>query len=115
MWIYAPNPLSLISMVAIIVIATPLGFETFRFHRQNDRQRIVEAVLSDSIESEFAAIEDVSILPVGDGFLVSGTVYAYEDLTDEEIKEIQLKLSQAVGAHVSIRARVIQARLETVE
>lgn len=105
----------LISMVAIIVIATPLGFETFRFHRQNDRQRIVEAVLSDSIESEFAAIEDVSILPVGDGFLVSGTVYAYEDLTDEEIKEIQLKLSQAVGAHVSIRARVIQARLETVE
>jgi uncharacterized hydrophobic protein (TIGR00271 family) len=105
----------LISMVAIIVIATPLGFETFRFHRQNDRQRIVEAVLSDSIESEFAAIEDVSILPVGDGFLVSGTVYAYEDLTDEEIKEIQEKLSHAIGAQVSIRARVIQARLEVVE
>jgi uncharacterized hydrophobic protein (TIGR00271 family) len=105
----------LLSMVAIIIIATPLGFETFNFQRQRNRQRIVESVLSDSIESEFADIEDLAILPKGDGFIVSGTVYAYEDLTDEEINDIQEQLSQAVGAHVSIRARVIQARLEIVE
>lgn len=105
----------LLSMIAIIIIATPLGFETFNFQRRNERQRIVENILSKSIESEFASIEDLAVLPKGDGFLISGTVYAYEDLTVEEIKDIQEQLSQAIGAHVSIRARVIQARLEIVE
>lgn len=105
----------LLTMVAILVIATPLGYETFNFQRRHERQQVVETILSESIESEFAAIEDLAILPRGDGFLVSGTVYAYEDLTDEEIKDIQEQLSQAIGAHVSIRARVIQARLEIVE
>lgn len=105
----------LLSMVAILIIATPLGFETFNFQRQRERQRVVETVLSDSIESEFADIEDLTILPKGDGFVVSGTIYAYEDVTDEEIKDIQELLSQAVGAHVSIRARVIQASLKIVE
>lgn len=101
----------LVSLVVIFIIAIPLGYTTYNFQRQLERQRIVESILEDELTEERAEVENVTITPVGDGFLVSGTIFAYDDLTKEEVSQIQDSLSQAVRAPVKIRVRVVQASL----
>jgi uncharacterized hydrophobic protein (TIGR00271 family) len=101
----------LLSLVIILIIAIPLGYTTYNFQRQLERQGIVETVLEDELTKESAEVENVTITPDGDGFLISGTIFAYEDLTMEELSQIQTSLSEAVGAPVKIRARVVQAAL----
>jgi uncharacterized hydrophobic protein (TIGR00271 family) len=104
----------LLSVAILLVIAIPLVFATINLRSQLERQQQVKDVLNKVIAAEFAEVEDVTIKPQGDGFLISGTVYAYGDITDEEMAEIQNSLSEAMGAPVVIRARVIQSRLEVV-
>ena len=98
----------------LIVIATPLVLTTINLRQRLDRQQKVQEVLNQEIEDEFAEVEDVTIQSQADGFLVSGTIYAYGDVTSQELELIQEKLSDAIGAPVFIRARIIDARLELV-
>jgi len=104
----------LLSVAILLVIATPLAITTVNLRSQLERQQQVKDVLNEVIEGEFAEVEDVTVKPQGDGFLVSGTVYAYGDITDEEMREIQALLSESMGAPVVIRARLIDARLKVV-
>ena len=104
----------LLSVAILLVIAVPLALTTINLRNQLERQQQVKDVLNEVIAGEFAEVEDVTVKPQGDGFLISGTVYAYGDITDEEMIEIQNSLSEAMEAPVVIRARVIQSRLEVV-
>lgn len=105
----------LLSLLIIFIIAIPLGYTTYNFQRQLERQKIVEDVLGEELTRERAEVENVTITPAGDGFVVNGTIFAYEDLTSEEISQIQDSLRQAVRAPVKIRARIVQATLVEVD
>jgi len=102
----------LLTIGILLVIAIPLVTTTINLRNRLDRQAKVEDVLGELVEAEFAEVEDVVIQPRGDGFMISGTVYAYGDVTDEELKIIQTELSKAINAPVIIRVRVIESRLK---
>ena len=104
----------MLSVAILLVIAVPLAFTTINLRERLQREQEVEQVLNAMIEREFAEVENVSIQPQGDGYLISGTVYAYGEITDEEMTEVQKMLSEAIGAPVALRARVIEARLEII-
>jgi uncharacterized hydrophobic protein (TIGR00271 family) len=104
----------LASIAILLVIAIPLGVASVNLGTRLDRQQAVQEVLEEIISRELAEIEDVTIEPQGSGYLVVGTVYTYGEITTEEIEIIQAQLSQAVGAPVSLRLRIVPARLEEV-
>jgi uncharacterized hydrophobic protein (TIGR00271 family) len=104
----------LLTVAVLLVIATPLAFATINLRSNLDRQQEVKSVLNEVIQAEFAEVEDVTIKQQGDGYLISGTVYSYGEITDEELAEVQTLLSEEIGAPVIIRARIINAKLRVV-
>jgi uncharacterized hydrophobic protein (TIGR00271 family) len=104
----------LLSVVMLLVIAIPLAVATINLRTDLDHKQEVEQILGEMLEGEFAEVDNVTIQKQGSGFLVRGTVYAYDEITDEEMIELQERLSEAIGAPVSIRARMIDAQIRYV-
>ena len=104
----------LVAVLMLLVLAIPLGVASYNLGNQLDRQQNVETVFTRILAAESADVEDLAIQPRGDGYLVTGTVYAYQQLTAGEIADIQAELSASIGAPVTIRVRVIPARLEQI-
>ncbi len=104
----------LVAVVMLLILAVPLGFASYNLRNQLDRQQNVETVFTRILAAESADVEDLAIQPRGDGYLVTGTVYAYQQLTAGEIADIQNELSASIGAPITIRVRIIPARLEQI-
>lgn len=104
----------LLTIGILFIIAIPLVATTINLQNRFNRQSKVENVLSSIIDSEFAEVEDLVIQPTDQGYLISGTVYTYGDVTQEELLHAQQELSDAINAPVIFRARIIQSRLEII-
>jgi len=104
----------LLTIGILFIIAIPLVATTINLQNRFNRQSKVENVLSSIIDSEFAEVEDLVIQPTDQGYLISGTVYTYGDVTQEELLNAQQELSDAINAPVIFRARIIQSRLEII-
>lgn len=104
----------LLTIGILFVIAIPLVATTINLQNRLNRQTMVEELLGSIIESEFAEVEDLVIQPTEQGYLISGTVYAYGDVTQEELLLVQEEMSNAINAPVTIRARIIESRLEII-
>ncbi len=104
----------LFAVFMLLILAIPLGFASYNLSNELDRKQNVETVFTRILAAESADVEDLAIQQRGDGYLVTGTVYAYQQLTPEEIAEIQYELSAGIGAPITIRVRIIPARLEQI-
>jgi uncharacterized hydrophobic protein (TIGR00271 family) len=103
--------------IALLILSVPLGFATMRSARQLARELNVEALLKEMILAEFAEVDDLAVERQGDGFVVSATVYVFNDesMDPERLSAIQQGLSAAAGGPVTIRAKVIRAELTEIE
>jgi uncharacterized hydrophobic protein (TIGR00271 family) len=104
----------LVAVIMLLILAIPLGVASYNLRNELDRQQNVETVFTRILASESADVEDLAIQPRGDGYLVTGTVYAYQQLTSGEIADLQDELSASIGAPITIRVRIIPARLEQI-
>lgn len=104
----------LVAVIMLLILAVPLGVASYNLRNELDRQQNVETVFTRILASESADVEDLAIQPRGDGYLVTGTVYAYQQLTAGEIADLQDELSASIGAPITIRVRIIPARLEQI-
>ena len=71
----------LVAVIMLLILAIPLGVASYNLRNELDRQQNVETVFTRILASESADVEDLAIQPRGDGYLVTGTVYAYQQLT----------------------------------
>ena len=104
----------LLSIAILVIIATPLALTSINLRESLDRKQKVENVLTHEFDNAQVDIEDVKIVQKGDGFIVSGTIYAYGTLSNDDLSKIQELLSEEIGAPVIIRARIIQSKLEII-
>ncbi len=104
----------LLSLALLLIIAVPLGIATVNLSTRLDLEREVQAALDEIVSQESAEIENVTIQQQGDGYLVSGTIYAYQQMTKEDIDQIQAELRASTGASIALRIRVVPARLEEI-
>jgi uncharacterized hydrophobic protein (TIGR00271 family) len=106
----------LISVLALLVIAMPLGITSITFRRQIERQFRVETVLSEAFPAGSAQVGDFQIQRQGNKLVVDTTIYLYKNLNAEQLtSDVQSQLSQAIGEPVTIRAKIIKATLTTIE
>lgn len=103
-----------LSIVILVVIASPLAAATINLRNNLERERQVENVLNEVLEGKAADVENVTIQKEADGYLISGTIYAYAEITNSDMEAIQSQLSEAIEAPVTIRARVLDAELRII-
>jgi uncharacterized hydrophobic protein (TIGR00271 family) len=101
----------LVILASLLVLAIPLSWASLSSGYQIERQSQVQFALKEAMQSDAAQVEDVSVERQGDGFLVSATIYAFDDLSSAEIETVRRELSEAMGAPVNVRFKVVPAAL----
>jgi len=100
------------SVLGVLVLTLPLGYVTFLQIRDANRQAAVERVLTEDLEPSVVELDDISITPEEDGYVVGFTAYVYDEQEEaSNIAEIQRRLERAVRGPVTLRARVVPASL----
>lgn len=109
------------ALLGVLVVAIPLTYHTVTQIRQAQRLAEVQRVLTEDLDRGIAEIEDIVVKAVDDGFLVSSTIYLYETQADDKVvqeqivEKLQRDLERAVSGPVTIRARVLPAKLAIIE
>lgn len=101
----------LLSMVALVIISIPLAVFSLDAVEEIARQEKVERVLQAEIESDDTRITDVVVQRQGNGFVTSVTLYSRTPFTEKQVVRIEQRLSEVVGAPVTLHATVLRAEL----
>ncbi len=103
------------SIVGVALLTLPLGYVSYLQIREANTQAAVEQILTGDLDPSVVELEDVTIEPSEEGYVVGFTAYVYE--TEDgaaDVAEIQRRLEQAVGGPVTLRARVVSSKLELI-
>jgi uncharacterized membrane protein len=82
-----------------------------------DRQRVLAQAFEEAVEARGAEVQVISVDESEDGFTLTATIVYFEEdeLTSEEMADIQAELSQLVEAPVAIQATFLQGRRAELE
>jgi uncharacterized hydrophobic protein (TIGR00271 family) len=103
-----------LSLVALAAIFAILAYTTIISINQLARERRVEDLLKKEFLAKSVQVEDYSIESQGDGFIITATVFAFEEPTSEQITAIRQSLSQVVGGPITIQATILSATRQTI-
>ena len=102
-------------MLGVFVLTLPLGYVSYVQIRDANRQAAVERILTGDLDSSALELEDISITPEKNGYVVGFTAYVYTGTEGEaDVADIQRRLEQAVKGSVTLRARIIASDLGLV-
>jgi uncharacterized membrane protein len=106
--------LAAISLGAVFVI---LIIVTVRMVEQQDREQAVVELFEQQVVAEVGRVEELAIEREGKGFVLTATIISYSgnQLSSEELGQLEDDISEAVGGPVTLDATFIAAeRLQTV-
>jgi uncharacterized hydrophobic protein (TIGR00271 family) len=100
-----------ITVVLLLIIFAILAQTTIVTVRQQNRERNIKELLDQGALAESTYIENVEVLPKGDGFVLRARIINYADsqLTVEDITELERDLSDVVGGPVVVQATIVNA------
>ena len=105
----------LVSLAAMLLIAIPLALISRTSFRQLQQKEEVTTILTEEIADDTGRVVDVVVEPAGEGIAVDATLYAMAELDAERLDAIQRRLTEEVGAPVTLRATVLQAKRMEIE
>ena len=100
----------LVSLAAMLLIAVPLALISRTSFRQLQQQEQVTSILREEFTGNAGRVVDVVVMSEGDGIAVDATLYATAELDAARLDAIQRRLAGEVGAPVTLRATVLQAK-----
>ena len=108
------------ALLGLLIVFIPLAVSTVAIARQTRRQSVVETILLERLADDIVEVEDIRIQPAPDGskdgFVVGFTAYIYGTAGEASIlNDIRSELSAAVGAPVTLQARVVPSILAEVD
>ena len=77
---------------------------------ERNLQREMFEILGE-LDTDVFDVESYAIRKDRDGFTVTGTIYAYEEIRPGRVDEVQRRLSEAAGAPVKMRVTIVPATL----
>jgi uncharacterized hydrophobic protein (TIGR00271 family) len=101
---------AIVSLLAVAILVIPLGLTTIEVSRQGRLEAEIKRELRDTSDPSFR-VWDFQVSRSGRGFLVEGTVYAFQGFETERIFEFQDHLEDAVGLPVQVQLTVVPASL----
>lgn len=99
----------------MVIIAIPLAVISRTSIQELERQELATAILEEELGAETGHVVDVHIEGGGKELVVVVTLYALVELDARRLTEVQQRLAAEVGAPVTLRATVLQARQLEVE
>jgi len=96
-------------VVAIALISVPLWLSTRSSFRAGRVTRVLEERLS-GVSGERIRVADFTLEPLGGGFRITATVFAFEEIRAEDVEAVRQDLAKAVGAPVTLRLTLVPAR-----
>jgi len=104
------------AILGLTAVLIPLAITTISIAHQARMESVVQTVLLENLPQDHVEIEDITIEPTTDSATVGFTAYTYETSnTDDPIEEIRQQLSEAVGAPVTLRVRVVPSTLVNID
>lgn len=102
-----------ITALTLLLVFAVLGYTTVLTVRQLSREQRLRTLFNQAVVSEFTQIESLEIVPDGKGFILSAKIINFEEnqLTFEEITELEEALSQAAGGPIRIQATMVEASM----
>ena len=101
---------ALVAAIGLLLVAIPLGVTTVRVAGERNLQREMFEILGE-LDTDVFDVESYAIRKDRDGFTVTGTIYAYEEIRPGRVDEVQRRLSEAAGAPVKMRVTIVPATL----
>lgn len=100
-----------ITAVLLILVLAVLGYTTVVTINQSNQEQLIKMLFRESVLGEASQVEDLEVVPDGDGFLVTAKIIVVGEnqFTFEDISGLEQELSAAIGGPVIIRATVVQA------
>ena len=100
------------SILGVVLLMVPLGYVSYLQIREANTQAAVERILTDGLDPAKLELENITVNPLGDSYVVGFTAYIYGK-TDgaANVAELQRRLEAVVGGPVTLRARVIPSQL----
>ena len=104
---------AIFAVIGLILVALPLGLSSFSIARERALRFEINEILGE-LDRDAFGINRYSIKRQRGEFLVTGTIYAYEEIGPEKVEEVQRRLSEAVGESVKFRVTIVPATLTEV-
>ena len=104
---------AVITLVTVGLLVIPLGLSTMEVSRRGRLEAVIESAIRDSTDSSFR-VWDFKVTRARQGFLVEGTIYAFQGFETERIFEFQEDLQKMVGVPVEVQLTVVPATLTVV-
>ncbi|MCB9150421.1 MAG: DUF389 domain-containing protein [Caldilineaceae bacterium] len=102
--------------ISLLVVFIPLAISTISIARQTRMRSAVQKILSEDLPSDRVEVENIAISSTTNGVTIGFTAYLYEAGNyDNIIEEIRQSLSNAVDAPVTLRVRVVDAELASID
>ena len=101
---------AVIAIVTVALLVIPLGLSTVQMSRKGRIEAEINEIVSGRSEKSFR-IWDFAVNRRGRGFLVEGTVYAFEGFETERVFEFQKELEETVGVPVEVQLTIVPATL----
>jgi len=101
---------AIISLLAVAILVLPLGLATIQVSRHSRLEAAIKKELADSTQRPFRVWE-FQVKRAGRGFLVEGTIYAFEGFETERIFDIQQRLESSIGVPIQVQMTVVPATL----
>lgn len=101
---------ALIAAISLLLVAIPLALTTVRVVNESALQNEMFEIL-EQLDTEVFDVESYSIERERDGFIITGTIYAFGEIAPGRVKEVQRRLSEAAGVPVRLRVTIVPAIL----
>ena len=102
-----------VAAAGLVLIAVPLGLSTFNIVREQTLRSEIHATLQ-RLDARVFNAEKYSISKEGGRFVITGTVYAYQEIEPGRVEDVQRQLSRAVGVPIELRVTIVPASLTVV-
>lgn len=104
---------AVITLLTVAILIIPLGLSTMQMSRQGRLEAIIKHEIRDTSDRSFR-VWDFRVSREGRGFLVEGTIYAFEGFETERIFKFQEELQESVGVPLQVQLTVVPATLTVV-
>jgi hypothetical protein len=104
---------SIVAVAGLLLVAAPLALTTYNIARERSLRAEIGKVLG-QLDAEIFGLSHYSIQKEQGQFVVTGTVYAYQEIRPESVEMVQRRLADAVGVPVELRVTIVPATLTVV-
>lgn len=101
---------AVITLLTVAILIIPLGLSTVQMTRQGRLEAKITEAVRDTTDRSFR-VWDFKVNREGRGFLVEGTIYAFQGFETERVFEFQEDLQRAVGVPIQVQLTIVPATL----